>query len=183
VSVFAKFSFAAVGNTIPYPPCHDGNRTNEGFVDLRNRPDLVESIHEARSSPALGNLLRQVATSKHWVTLGCDAGERTDCPRGEVGYRAGGYVQLTSSDLNTDYDYYKQVAEDLHQELEGPSDGYDWWISYEVGDVCYKLLEEETEIASLWVWFEAGGKTTEIARDSREALLLTLSRTLIGRAS
>ena len=49
------------GNTVPYPPLFDDMRRNHGFVDLRDRPELVDTIPEAIESPALRNLLIEMA--------------------------------------------------------------------------------------------------------------------------
>lgn len=49
------------GMTVPYPLRTDGIQRNREFVDFRGRPDKAREIAEGADSPALRNLLVQVA--------------------------------------------------------------------------------------------------------------------------
>ena len=85
------------GTTVPYPAVKDEIRDNRGFVDLRGRPDRADEIAESMASPALRNLLRELASTHSPIfTLGCDLGfhlEPTSVPASRRAV-AGGYVQI-----------------------------------------------------------------------------------------
>jgi hypothetical protein len=92
-----KFSFEVdpVGMTVPYPPVTDEIRSNRGFVDLRKNPEGASKIAEGVESPALRNLLVQVAKKGSPIfTIGCDLGAHKE--RANISARrcevAGGYI-------------------------------------------------------------------------------------------
>jgi hypothetical protein len=180
VSIMAQFSFAKMGNTIPYPPCTERGRTNAGFVDLRGKPELVDHIHEAGKSPALTRLLRAMAASAYFMSLGCDLGDRERTTRGKTRYDAGGYVQFTSADLDGDYDYFKRLAEDAYEALFDASGRSDWRVRFEVGDVCYRADDDEIDNVSLWVWFDVSANSLQKAKTGRERLLDALADALFS---
>jgi hypothetical protein len=39
--LIVEYSFDEEANTVPYPPLFDSVRKNNGFVDVRGRPDLA----------------------------------------------------------------------------------------------------------------------------------------------
>lgn len=174
MSLSAEFSFGRAGNTVPYPPNRKRGRTNAGFTDLRGRPDLVEQIHEARTSPGLASILQMIAGGDLWISLGCDLGTHTRTKRTRAWHYAGGYIQFISSDIYADRDYYKSVAEHIHRMLGQQVGREDWLAILEVREVCYKPDGAEDYIDSLWVWFDAGALSPSRANAGRERLLDTL---------
>jgi hypothetical protein len=80
----------------------DGN-FNYGFVDLRDRPDLVDTIPEVNKSVSLGNLLRSInARNSPLMSFGCECAEfplEATYPTGET-IQVGGYIDVTFRDPN-----------------------------------------------------------------------------------
>lgn len=166
----ARFSFAQTGNTVPYPPTTEGGRSNAGFIDLRGHPERVDGIHEARLSPALARFLRLMARDTKWVSLGCDIGSRITRKTRHQHF-AGGYIQFTHIDLQSPYDLYEQTAENLYHHLYSAAANDDWHVHFSIAEVAYTVEQEEWDVASLFVWFDAGASTIERATASRERLL------------
>ena len=74
--LIVEYSFDEEANTVPYPALFDKIRKNNGFVDVRGRPDLARKIVESAHSPALRALLVELAMPRSALwTLGCDLGE------------------------------------------------------------------------------------------------------------
>jgi len=69
-------AFDPVAHTMaPYWSQERTNSTNHGFADLRDRPELADSIPEVQANPALRNLI--VALNRkgsRFMSIGCDRG-------------------------------------------------------------------------------------------------------------
>jgi hypothetical protein len=91
-----KFEMDRKGITVPYPRLFDKIRSNHGFRDLRGRPDAAAAIIEGLASPALHELLIDLASpNAPLFSLGCDLGAHRE-KRGPKRLRevAGGYLQV-----------------------------------------------------------------------------------------
>jgi len=179
MALVAEFTFAETGITVPYEPCFEGIRANSGFTDLRGHPELVAGIPEAQRSRALSTFLHQIAVDEDWISLGCDLGHHIVTEEGRHLYLAGGYVQFTFDDFFKGYDFYQRLAEGLYNDLFESAAANDWRISFQIGDVRYKLEREETDIASLYVWFDAAAATLSDAEAARERLIDALRISLL----
>src|SRR5258705_6975808 len=69
-------AYSPVAHTLaPYPPSPRDDSINFGFVDLRDRPDLVAEIPEVREAPGLHAILVALNQSGTRLTsLGCGCG-------------------------------------------------------------------------------------------------------------
>jgi len=90
------------GTAIPYGPAdrEDGAR-NHGFLDLRDRPELVRRIPEAQGSAGMQALLREVnAPGFRFMSLGCERAifPRQSGRREDPNYLCGGYIQVAYRD-------------------------------------------------------------------------------------
>lgn len=173
-----KFSFQvdSVGITAPYAPVTDQIRRNQGFIDLRKEPERASEIAESSESPALRNLLVQVAKKGSPIfTIGCDLGahqERTSVParRREV---AGGYVQFASIHYDrAEPQSYSAFANAIGRNVKSRT-GQDHWKLDCVGKWVDFKFEGEPQVLrpSLWVWFFAASNTPLAALESRERLI------------
>ena len=100
---------------VPYFPAErpDGEM-NYGWFDIRDRPELVTTIPEARKSNGLANILRVIAQpASKLMSGGCechafDNGSAPDRPRWQVG----GYVttMFKDSDANTNEKAFFDLA-------------------------------------------------------------------------
>src|SRR6185295_3717734 len=84
---------------LPYVRNFEEGRTNHGFQDSRGRPELIDEIAEAGTSPALKALLRALAqpTCKYF-SIGCDLRIWPPSEQSDL-FQAAGYIQLLSADL------------------------------------------------------------------------------------
>lgn len=173
-----KFSFDVdpEGMTVPYAPIADEVRRNHGFVDLRKEPKKASEIAEGADSPALRNLLIQVARKGSPIfTIGCDLGthrERTNVParRREV---AGGYIQFASIYYDkAEPQSYSAFANAIGKNVKAHV-GQDHWKLDCVGKwVDFKFEgEPQGTRPSLWIWFFAASSTPFDAMQSRERLI------------
>lgn len=166
-----------VGNTVPYPPLFDGVRCNHGFVDLRGRADLVDSIPEAAVSSALRKLLLDLSDkNSKLMSVGCDLGSRKHKSE-DLGqkHRSGGYLQIAILPLSApDRRALHMIAKGVEFCL-GDRVGHDvWMVTFSLCRTHFKL-EASIETETLWVWFDAAAMTQEKARSSRERLILALA--------
>jgi hypothetical protein len=177
--LMVDFSYDGVANTVPYPPLFDSVRRNNGFVDVRGRPDLAANIVEGASSAALRKLLVRLAEEDSpLVTLGCDLGEhKRDGLPSEISFAAGGYIQwVLRSPGVVDTDQYESLAETLARSLETLSEGHTWQCSFLIKPVNLKL-DDVGLVPSHWIWFDALSGSSPSARKSRERLLGSLHQT------
>jgi hypothetical protein len=168
------------GNTVPYPPNRRRGRTNAGFVDLRDDPQRVKDIHEAQQSRALATLLRRLAVSDRWMSLGCDIGSHDEIRGTETRYCSGGYVQITYRDLNVGSDVYEALAGQIAAQVGREARRCDWWLGLDVSEIRYRLDQAADEPYSLWIWFLASAPTPGRAATRRERLIRTVTTALLG---
>jgi hypothetical protein len=119
---------------VPYGPAdrEDGNR-NYGWIDLRDRPNLVSSIPEAQKSAGLSALLSAIADPSSAVMSGacdCHAFDHTRDTAGEPGWLVGGYVEIMfkDSDRNRKPVEFDELARFL---LSGISGSDQHHVAYE----------------------------------------------------
>ena len=162
---------------LPYVRNFEEGRTNHGFCDTRGRPELVEEIAEAGTSPALKELLRSLAqpTSKYF-SIGCDL--RT-WPPSEPGnaYQAAGYVQLLSSDLAREAIHRRRqmlFGRALEAHLDSHVGDDDWVVRFAVAMVGAAELGGPEQVWSPVIEFSALGETAVEANASAERLMLAL---------
>lgn len=170
--------------TVPYGPIQDNIRHNNGFLDLRGRPERAKEIAEGEISSALNEMLLRVANiSSPIFTIGCDLGsrtERTNVPknRREV---AGGYVQIASIKYDqTNTEAYAAFANALVHSLRNIS-GTDHWRLEIIGKgVNFQFDGEPRGIQpSLWIWFFAAASNPCAALQSRERLIAAITHTFV----
>jgi hypothetical protein len=90
------------GAPVPYgPEDHPDGDRNHGFIDLRDRPDLVAQIPEAQKSEGLAEFLRAInEPGSPLMSIGCECGLfKVESPQegGPTEY-VGGYIDLTFRD-------------------------------------------------------------------------------------
>lgn len=163
------------GNTVPYPPLKDEIRENNGFTDLRGRPDLVAIVPEASRSSALNVLLQRLAApSSKIMTLGCDLGEHEENHRRSRRKVAGGYLQICSVPISENCrDELFAVCKMVEQAVSKDAASFNWRVEF---GLCRTNFEfgPLIEGLSIWIWFFAVSAAADDARASREMLLLSI---------
>src|SRR5262245_2487684 len=87
---------------LPYVRNFEDGRSNHGFQDMRGRPELIDAIVEAGTSPALKSLLWALAQpASRYFSIGCDLRTWPPAEEGDL-WQAAGYIQLLSADLAQD---------------------------------------------------------------------------------
>lgn len=164
------------GTTVPYGPLFDDIRKNYGFIDLRGRPDLAQTIPEGMQSAALWALLVDLSQpTSSLFSLGCDLGSHEEPFGLDVSYVAGGYIQIvTAQYLRTSADEYLEYAYHISDSLEAGSESHDWQVRFVLKFVSLKLDENDEIVPSVWIWFYARAQTLEGATKSREVLVAKL---------
>jgi len=167
------------GNTIPYPPRKRRRiqSNNYGFIDLRGKPNAVESIPEVKDSPELANLLCLLASNESSLwSLGCDIGKHIDPDGWNV---TGGYVQVIFKDYaSKNYEDYEKLGKSMVSMIERESVSYFWKVEFFVSDVQLNLDEFNSETCSLHIWFYGKERTDQLARSSREKLIAIIANLL-----
>ena len=162
---------------LPYVRNFDEGRTNHGFRDARGRPELIDQIAEAGTSPALKELLRSLAQpASRYFSIGCDL--RT-WPPSEPGnaYQAAGYVQLLSSDLAREAIHRRRqmlFGRALEAHLDSHVGDDDWVVRFAVAMVGAAELGGPEQVWSPVIEFSALGETAAEANASAERLMLAL---------
>jgi hypothetical protein len=171
------------GITVPYGPIFDDIRSNNGFTDLRGRPDLAETIVEGSSSESLRRLLVRIAKEDAYFSLGCDLGVGRPANHEAHDFAnevAGGYIQVSAIKYRrpktAQYDRFIEV---VASRLADKAEGWLWLVDFDCTFVRFKL-RQETPITrpSVWMWFFAEGGTEALATQSREALISAISDVL-----
>ena len=162
---------------LPYVRNFEEGRTNHGFRDTRGRPELIDEIAEAGTSPALKELLRSLAQpASRYFSIGCDL--RTWPPSEPVNaYQAAGYVQLLSSDLDREAIHRRRqmlVGRALEAHLDSYVGDDDWVVRFAVAMVGAAELGGPEQVWSPVIEFSALGETAAEANASAERLLLAL---------
>jgi hypothetical protein len=162
---------------LPYVRNFEEGRTNHGFRDTRGRPELIDEIVEAGTSPALKELLRSLAqpTSKYF-SIGCDL--RTWAPaEPEDAYQAAGYVQLLSADLAREAIHRRRqmlFGRALEAHLDRLAGDDDWVVRFAVAMVNAGDVSGPDQVWSPVIEFAALGETEAEANASAERLMLAL---------
>jgi hypothetical protein len=183
--LIVEYDFDEEANTVPYPPLFDYVRKNNGFVDLRGRPDLAGKVMEGERSPALRALLMQLASpqSQLW-TLGCDLGETETKLDAGRRFAAGGYIQwVLSSPADSDTSSYDTLGSDVTAAVEPVSGDNIWSLTILGKYVDLKLDHEYGLVPSHWIWFDAFAATPNGARSSREALITAVGTAITSNVS
>lgn len=156
------------GNTVPYPPNHEGVHRNFGFIDLRGRPDAVDDVPEAHESKALRHLLMLVAKADSKViTLGCDLGSHKEHRTGSQ--VAGGYIQLLYADyLSATPQSYQVLCKQIEEELKKRVGKDNWLVQFQLESVQLRLDGFDMLCPTPHAWFWARSSTKAMARKSRE---------------
>ncbi len=162
---------------LPYVRNFEEGRTNHGFRDTRGRPELIDEIAEAGTSPALKELLRSLAQpASRYFSIGCDL--RT-WPPSEPGnaYQAAGYVQLLSSDLAREAIHRRRqmlFGRALEAHLDRHVGDDEWVVRFAVAMVGAAELGGPEQVWSPVIEFSALGETAAEAKASAERLMLAL---------
>jgi hypothetical protein len=179
------FSCSPRGNTIPYPPMRTRGRSNAGFLDLRDQPNLASEVHEALRSPALRCLLQSIAASKRWMSLGSEIGSHVET-KGSIRHYTGGYIQVITrephrGDCGDGEEEYRQIAEAIAEDIQNTTRRCDWRLVFEVGEIAWRLDSTRHEPNALWIWFWAGAPTASRAECRRERLVREIGTALLKR--
>ena len=176
-----EFEIDHEGMTVPYAPLFDDARRNQGFLDLRGRPDLAAMIVEGSISMALRELL--VALSRPgsmFFTIGCDLGQHEE-PWRDADQRqvAGGYVQvMCAAYADQSPEHYAAIGSKIANALENKAQNHDWDLRFILKPVILNLDDFDGLTGSLDVCFFAMARTASEADASRELLITGLADAL-----
>lgn len=162
---------------LPYVRNFEEGRTNHGFRDTRGRPELIDEIAEAGTSPALKELLRSLAQpTSRYFSIGCDL--RTWPPaEAEDLYQAAGYIQLLSADLAREAIHRRRqmlFGRALEADLDSRVGDDDWVVRFAVAMVGAAELGGPEQVWSPVIEFSALGETAAEAEASAERLMRAL---------
>jgi hypothetical protein len=162
---------------LPYVWNFEDGRSNHGFQDVRGRPELVDAIMEAGTSPALKELLRALAQPAcRYFSIGCDLRTWPPAEEGDL-YQAAGYIQLLSSDLDHDAIQRRRqmmLGRALEQHLDAHVGDDEWVVRFAVAQVDTADLGGPELVWSPVIEFSALGESAAAAEASAERLLRTL---------
>jgi len=162
---------------LPYVRNFEEGRTNHGFRDTRGRPELIDEIVEAGTSPALKELLRSLArpTSKYF-SIGCDLRTWPPAEAGDA-YQTAGYVQLLSADLDREAIHRRRqmlFGRALEAYLDSHVGDDEWVVRFAVAMVGAAELGGPEQVWSPVIEFSALGETAAEAEASAERLMRAL---------
>ena len=162
---------------LPYVRNFDDGRTNHGFRDTRGRPELIDEIAEAGTSPALKALLRALAqpACKHF-SIGCDLRTWPPSEQSDL-FQAAGYVQLLSADLAREAVHRRRqmlFGRALEAHLDRRVGDDEWVVRFAVAMVNAGDLGGPEQAWSPVIEFAALGETEAEADASGERLILAL---------
>lgn len=81
--------------TVPYGSTVRTDGTNHGWMDLRDRPDLVDLIPEVRDLPGMQAILRTANDSQSpFMSIGCEKGLFPVDGHHPITHMLGGYIDL-----------------------------------------------------------------------------------------
>jgi len=162
---------------LPYVRNFEEGRSNHGFRDMRGRPELIDEIAEAGTSPALTELLRQLAQpSSRYFSIGCDLRTWPPAEPDDL-YQAAGYVQLLSSDLGREAIHRRRqmlFGRALEARLDSSVGDDDWVVRFAVALVNAAELGGPEQAWSPVIEFSALGETESEANASAERLMQAL---------
>jgi hypothetical protein len=162
---------------LPYVRNFEEGRTNHGFRDTRGRPELIDQIIEAGTSPALKELLRSLAQpTSRYFSIGCDLRTWPPTEPGDP-YQAAGYVQLLASDLAREAIHRRRqmlFGRALEAHLDSHVGDDDWVVRFAVAMVGAVELGGPEQVWSPVIEFSALGETEAEANASAERLMLAL---------
>lgn len=119
--------------TVPYGPVVRDDGTNHGWVDLRDQPNLVDTIPEVRDLPGMQAILRAAnAPQSPFMTVGCEKGPFPIGGQHPITHMVGGYIDLVfrTGDYN-DPDQLVEVARQVLSRVEPSSNvviGYEFLV-------------------------------------------------------
>ena len=106
--------------TVPYGLVVRDDGTNHGWVDLRDQPNLVDTIPEVRDSPSMQAILRVAnAPQSPFMTIGCEKGSFPVDGQHPITHMVGGYIDLVfrAGDCNGS-DQLVEVARQVLRRVE-----------------------------------------------------------------
>ncbi|HKP24212.1 MAG TPA: hypothetical protein VJV39_10125 [Dongiaceae bacterium] len=162
---------------LPYVRNFDEGRSNHGFQDTRGRPELIDAIAEAGTSPALKALLRTLARpASHYFSIGCDLRTWPPADADDL-YQAAGYIQLLSADLLREAIHRRRqmlFGRALEAHLDAQVGDDDWVVRFAVAPVNAADLGGPEQAWSPVIEFAALGETAAEVDASAERLILAL---------
>ncbi|MER9171233.1 hypothetical protein NKI12_28685 [Mesorhizobium australicum] len=171
--------------TIPYSgrdPRPDGTQNN-GWFDLRGRPELVSEIKEAAESPGLQAVLRELAASDSIIfSSACDRTVANIGERGPGGFHweAGAFVVTAFADarLNRDSDNHINVAKEVWKNIAAAADWSAAPILFELTAEPLKLFFGQSDCHCLMLKALGFGHSPEQAIASMESALQLIAGSL-----
>jgi hypothetical protein len=118
-------AFDPVAHTLaPYFGSNRPDGTNHGFFDLRDRPDLVDSIPEVQENPFLRNVL--VALNRkgsRFMSIGCERGPIRQTGQSDWPFAVCAYTTVAFRDLpsNRSKEDHVRLAHSIWEKFEPQS--------------------------------------------------------------
>ncbi len=158
-------AFDPVAHTLaPYWRSDRPDGTNHGFVDLRDRPDLVDSIPEVQKNPLLRNLLVTLnRKGARFFSIGCERSPIRQTGRTDWPFRVAAYTTVAFRDLpaNRSKEDYISLAHSIWEKFEPQSRKAPVLIELTIEPL--KLLWEINDAFALDVKMIAEGRTEQEA--------------------
>lgn len=163
---FVIYRSADWGPAVPYPPAHRPeapDRPNNGFIDLRDRPDLVDSIMEVSDLPGLRAVLK-VLNSKNspLMSLGCERQlnllDQQDAGLGQPTCYLNSYTEIAYRDAATNSTEQSlfELADQIIERLDLKDTD---WVEMELGVERMKIFFGFSDCHCLDVSISAYGRS------------------------
>jgi hypothetical protein len=175
MSLHVSYDVASEGTAVPYGPIFDDIRRNNGFRDLRDKPEEVANVPETAGSEALRRLLVFLAQPGCPIfSLGCDLGQHEE-PEQPAHRRqvAGGYIQVAARNYDAQVPAaYHEFAKVVARSPRKASVKDLRAVNYVLTPVRFKFDPVAEDVyPTVWAWFYAFARTPEQALSSRERLI------------
>lgn len=168
---------------IPYPAVDHGESQNHGFIDIKNHPELAETIPEATDFPPLIALLRAIShPDTPFATLGCEKSysDYADSRHPDLKSKLCGYVDICFArvDENCDRAAFEELAYKINEFGSGKPQPHFVKFSMELGKATYSPLLAAGIIDPAYcmcVWVAGYGATEAEALERYSAFMAILT--------
>lgn|GEM_PF-2462110 len=166
---------------IPYPAVDHGDSQNHGFIDIKNRPELAETIPEAKDCPPLLALLKAIShRDTPFATLGCEKAysDYSSENHPELKWNLCGYVDLCFArvDENVSREAFEELAFKIATFGQDKPQPRFVKFSMELSPAMYSPLQsagitDPAYCMSIWV---AGFGATEVEAFERYSAIMAI---------